>query len=55
MYKKAMASFWTAEEIDLSKDVPDWNNRLNDDEWRTALKAGQVPPRPDWIGAFYAE
>ncbi|TID19122.1 ribonucleoside-diphosphate reductase small chain [Venturia nashicola] len=32
MYKKAMASFWTAEEIDLSKDVPDWNNRLNDDE-----------------------
>jgi len=32
MYKKAMASFWTAEEIDLSKDIPDWNNRLNDDE-----------------------
>lgn len=31
------------------------DNRLNDDEWRTALKAGQVPPRPDWIGAFYAE
>jgi ribonucleoside-diphosphate reductase subunit M2 len=32
MYKKAMASFWTAEEIDLSKDVHDWNNKLNDDE-----------------------
>ncbi|KAF2665177.1 ribonucleoside-diphosphate reductase subunit M2 [Microthyrium microscopicum] len=32
MYKKAMASFWTAEEIDLSKDVTDWNNKLNDDE-----------------------
>src|ERR1700712_189616 len=32
MYKKAMASFWTAEEIDLSKDLHDWNNRLNDDE-----------------------
>jgi ribonucleoside-diphosphate reductase subunit M2 len=32
MYKKAMASFWTAEEIDLSKDIPDWNHRLNDDE-----------------------
>ncbi|KAK5653115.1 hypothetical protein OQA88_9214 [Cercophora sp. LCS_1] len=32
MYKKAEASFWTAEEIDLSKDMHDWNNRLNDDE-----------------------
>jgi ribonucleoside-diphosphate reductase subunit M2 len=32
MYKKAMASFWTAEEIDLSKDIHDWNHRLNDDE-----------------------
>ena len=32
MYKKAEASFWTAEEIDLSKDVHDWNNRLNDNE-----------------------
>ena len=32
MYKKADASFWTAEEMDLSKDVHDWNNRLNDNE-----------------------
>ncbi|KAJ3483296.1 hypothetical protein NLG97_g7337 [Lecanicillium saksenae] len=32
MYKKAEASFWTAEEIDLSKDLHDWNNRLNADE-----------------------
>jgi ribonucleoside-diphosphate reductase subunit M2 len=32
MYKKAEASFWTAEEIDLSKDLHDWNDRLNDDE-----------------------
>jgi len=32
MYKKAQASFWTAEEIDLSKDLHDWNNKLNDDE-----------------------
>ena len=32
MYKKAEASFWTAEEIDLSKDLDDWNNKLNDDE-----------------------
>ncbi|KAK0520940.1 Ribonucleotide-diphosphate reductase (RNR), small subunit [Tilletia horrida] len=32
MYKKAEASFWTAEEIDLSKDMHDWDNRLNDNE-----------------------
>merc|ERR1711942_475771 len=31
MYKKAEASFWTAEEVDLSKDVKDWEN-LKDDE-----------------------
>ncbi|CAJ2645487.1 unnamed protein product [Trifolium pratense] len=31
-YHEAEASFWTAEEIDLSKDLHDWNNRLNDDE-----------------------
>lgn len=32
MYKKAEASFWTAEEIDLGKDIHDWENRMNDDE-----------------------
>jgi len=32
MYKKAEASFWTAEEIDLSPDLYDWENKLNDDE-----------------------
>ena len=31
MYKKAMASFWTAEEIDLSMDLADWA-KLKDDE-----------------------
>ncbi|MFN4298218.1 MAG: ribonucleotide-diphosphate reductase subunit beta [Thermaurantimonas sp.] len=31
-YKKAEASFWTAEEIDLQQDLSDWNNKLNDDE-----------------------
>lgn len=31
MYKKAMASFWTAEEIDLYQDLDDWK-KLNDDE-----------------------
>lgn len=24
MYKKAVASFWTTEEVDLSKDLKDW-------------------------------
>ena len=32
MYKKAEASFCTAEEIDLQWDIPDWTNRMNDDE-----------------------
>ena len=32
MYKKAEASFWTAEEIDLSPDLSDWDKKLNDDE-----------------------
>ena len=31
MYKKQEDLFWRAEEIDLSKDLNDWNN-LNDDE-----------------------
>ena len=32
MYKKAEASFWTAEEVDLSNDINDWEHKLNDDE-----------------------
>lgn len=31
MYKKAEASFWTVEEVDLSKDLSDWEN-LKDSE-----------------------
>jgi ribonucleoside-diphosphate reductase beta chain len=31
-YKDSEASFWTAEEIDLSQDVIDWENKLNSDE-----------------------
>lgn len=31
-YKSMEASFWTAEEIDLSQDLNDWNNKLNADE-----------------------
>ena len=31
MYKKAEANFWTSEELDLSKDIDDWN-KLNDNE-----------------------
>lgn len=32
MYKQAEASFWTAEEIDLTPDLQDWANKLNDNE-----------------------
>lgn len=31
LYKKAVASFWTVEEIDFSKDKDDWN-KLNENE-----------------------
>lgn len=32
MYKKAEASFWTAEEIDLANDLHDWENKLTKQE-----------------------
>lgn len=31
-YKQQEACFWTAEEIDLSQDISDWDNKLNKDE-----------------------
>ena len=31
LYKKAVACFWTPEEIDFSKDMNDWE-KLNDNE-----------------------
>ena len=31
-YKQAEASFWTAEEVDLSSDMNDWEHKLNKDE-----------------------
>ena len=33
MYKKAEASFWTAEEVDLSKDVKDWETLKEDERY----------------------
>mgnify|MGYP001240832680 CR=1 FL=1 len=32
MYKKAEANFWTAEELDLTKDLNDFNIKMNDGE-----------------------
>ncbi|PKU78626.1 ribonucleoside-diphosphate reductase small chain [Dendrobium catenatum] len=32
MYKKAEASFWTAEEVDLSQDLRHWDHTLTSDE-----------------------
>jgi ribonucleoside-diphosphate reductase subunit M2 len=33
MYKKQMDCFWRAEEIDLSKDLNDWNKLTNDEQF----------------------
>ena len=38
MYKKHVASFWTAEEVDLSQDGFDWQTQLMDKE---ATKFGE--------------
>ena len=32
MYKKAEASFWTVEEVDLTSDLDDWNDKLKEEE-----------------------
>jgi len=32
LYKTEEHSFWTAEEIDLSQDITDWEDKLNDNE-----------------------
>ncbi len=32
LYKEALASFWTADEIDFSSDLIDWEEKLNDNE-----------------------
>lgn len=32
MYMKSVDCFWRTEEIDLSKDLNDWNNKLDDNE-----------------------
>lgn len=32
MYKKHMDCFWRCEEVDLSQDLDDWNNKLTNDE-----------------------
>merc|ERR1711874_897837 len=33
MYKKVEASFWTAEEVDLSKDMKDWEGLKKDEQY----------------------
>lgn len=32
MYKKQISCFWQVGEVDLSRDLPDWNNKLTNDE-----------------------
>jgi hypothetical protein len=29
--------------------------RMTDEEWRAAVAGGNVPPRPEWISAFFSE
>jgi ribonucleotide reductase beta subunit family protein with ferritin-like domain len=31
-YKESLASFWVVEEVNLSDDISDWTNKLNDNE-----------------------
>lgn len=31
-YKKSVASFWTVEEVDLTQDMNDWENKLTDND-----------------------
>ncbi|RAX31763.1 UNVERIFIED_CONTAM: ribonucleoside-diphosphate reductase, partial [Escherichia coli] len=33
MYKKAVASFWTVDEVDLSKDLSDWKKLNNEEQY----------------------
>lgn len=33
MYKRAVASFWVAEEIELAKDISEWNNLEEKERW----------------------
>lgn len=37
MYKKAVSSFWVAEEIDLSKDLVDWKNLSPDEQYFVSM------------------
>lgn len=32
-YKKALSSFWTAEEVDLARDIPDFNSLTKDEQF----------------------
>ena len=33
LYKQAQASFWTAEEINLSTDITHWQNLTDNERW----------------------
>lgn len=50
LYKQHVASFWTTEEIDLSRDIDDWNNKLNHNgtkrvgSWLTSTNALMAHP-----------
>jgi hypothetical protein len=31
------------------------DQRMTDDEWRTQVAAGSLPPRPEWVGLYFSE
>ena len=35
--------------------IGDINQRMTDAEWRAQVAAGDLPPRPEWVSAFYVE
>ena len=42
LYKTEEHSFWTAEEIDLSQDITDWEDKLNDNEIIANMKIEDI-------------
>jgi hypothetical protein len=31
------------------------DQRMTDDEWRTQVATGSLPPRPEWVGLYFSE
>jgi len=49
MYKSAVACFWTAEEVDLSKDLGDWVKMTKDEKHFISLVLAFLPQITNYI------